>query len=213
MKSLILLFIIAFSLNAYAEEKEIIIENNDYQMNNVCSISKGSFDSNGKYNPSEYVLKHYQFEFKSKYNVFENYNYISPSKILIKTDLYTIEPYQIKGENKKTIRIIFEEEDMKKLYESSSAKFIFSKSLFSNGYITKPYNPPPSNPELLTVTDRLLSLEKSQQTLQPVISITLDIYDFNKELYKCNEHNNEIQKRKEENNKPINRIKNFFGSN
>lgn len=218
MKSLVLLFVIAFSFNAYAEEKEIITENNKYHMNNICSKAEKAFDPDGKYNPTEYITKQYQFEFNSKYSVFENYNNISSYRIYIYTDLYTIEPYKIKvkADNKKVIQIILEEEDMKKLYESSSVKFIFDKRLFSNEYIRKPYNrPSPATLDKLSFGERFILTEKlrieSQQLLEPVISITLNKNNFDKELDECTKkYNDFMQKYNEENSKPINRIKKFF---
>jgi hypothetical protein len=199
MKNLVLLFIIAFLVNVYAEEKYIELEGNKYEMENICSALQ-KIDYN-----AESFARYYKFIFNSKHNVFENYDIVGNHNIVIKTNLYLIEinnspidfilaEYKPKIlKNKKTIGIILNEDEMKKLYESDSAKVIFDSSIFTYNYTKDKSN------------------IYAFQRLQPIISLSLKKDDFNYELKKCTEKYNEyIKEHNEYHNKPINRVKKFF---
>lgn len=198
MKSLIvyLMYLVLLSEIVIAKEKEIKIENNQYQMENVClNLNKIS-------NKQKLFGRYYKFIFKSKYNVFENYaiKFNAYNPLVFKTNLYKInvnnlfidlllpDNYPKILKNKKTIEILLNEDDMKKLYESNSAKVVFPPSLFSNNYTKYSYT-----------------------RLDPVISIDLNIDNLNKERAKCTEKETKYIKEYEKyHSKPMNRIKNFF---
>ena len=208
--SLLLLYFIFLSEILVAQEKEIKTENNQYQMKNICS-------NENKVNEKKKSFgKYYKFTFQSKYNVFENYENAfnnDDEPFVIKTDLYSIniinpwysistlenQPEILK--NKKTIEFVLDEGDMQKIYQSKSAKVVFPPSMFNKKYRTRHkqehfghglYYP-------------------SIVYLQPVISITLNMDDFNRERAKCTKKENKYIKDYEEyHSKPMNRIKTFF---
>lgn len=175
--------------------REIELENNQYQMENICFNSRSVSDSEKSFQ------RYYKFTFKSKYNVFENYDEANSESIHIETYLHTINTINTRNlvpiqdflysnnlvvpkisQNKKTIEIVLHEHDMKKLYESDSVKIIFDSNIFNYDY-----------------------------TGSKDISITLDKSDFHKEQAKCTEKENEYNKEYEEyHSKPLNRIKTFF---
>lgn len=197
MKKLILgiLYMLIISELSIAEEKYIQLEGNSYQMENICY---NDYEISSKYKS---FSRNYKFTFNSKYNVFENYENVRA--LVFKTDLYTFNAFSSISslsnnapeilQNKKTIEVYLDEENMQKLYKSNSAKVIFDSSIFAFEYTRDKFT-------------RLIF-----PTLIPVVSISLDKNDFDKELKKCNEkYNKYSQEYDEYHSKPLNRIKTFF---
>lgn len=208
MKKLILgiLCVLVMSEVSMAKEKYIQLKDDTYQMENICFNPKKISDKD------KLFWRYYKFTFNSKYNVFENYSdagtAISP--IDIKTNVYTISssnpslifyfalnPIAVNKlkilKNKKTIEIVLSADDMKKLYESNSAKVVFHNSIFTSEYTRDKYT------------------SYSFTPLTPVISISLNKRDFKDELKKCTEKENKYKKEHDEyHSKPMNRIKTFF---
>lgn len=172
----------AIGIELEDREKEIELEDNQYKMENIC------YNANEISKKSKSFYRYYKFIFKSKYNVFENYENAYGSTITFKTNLYTIissshEWGVILKKNKKVIETILNEEQMKKLYESNSVKVFFDRSIFANNYTTG----------------------------QPVLSISLNKNNFNHELEKCTKkYDKYIKEHNEHHSKPMNRIKDFF---
>lgn len=191
MKNLTLL-VLFVSILSGMDEKEIELENNQYQMENVCSTPNSISNKWKSFN------RGYKFTFKSQYNVFEKYKDYDKDyyDISLKTNLYTIEPSYVEAKNKKTIEILLYEDDMKKLYESYSVKVFFDEKIFNYDY---------------THVHKDYKYGSITISYQPVISIKLNIDDFMKEQAKCTEKENEYNKEYEEyHSKPLNRIKTFF---
>ncbi|MEO9507922.1 MAG: hypothetical protein ABJG28_01965 [Nonlabens ulvanivorans] len=181
-----------------AQQTEISIEK--YQMKNIC------------YNPYEIshgksFLRYYKFTFHSYNSVFENYRLFNEydNMMHIETDLYKLNysnpisnySYLDKSPkvitNKKTIEIVLDEDDMKKLYQSNSATLVFNSDLFGSDYygLARPW-------------DRNYPI--------PVISLSLNKSDFDYELAECDKKYNIYNEEYEEyHSKPTNRLKSFFG--
>ena len=125
--TLYLVCIMMLSEIVSAKEKYIQLEQNQYNLKNACYPSSKISDREKSF------VRYYKFIFKSKYNVFENYDNAGPGSMVFKTNLYTINAYSSlpslyiyrdssfsstkSVNNKKTIEAFLSEEDMKKLYE------------------------------------------------------------------------------------------------
>jgi hypothetical protein len=190
------------SQTSMAQQKEIEIEDNTYQMENIC------FNAKIEETKYESFYRFYKFTFNSKFSAFENYSALNrySNMVRIETNLYTIklhsptEPddvgYRLDSHlgnfdnspevivNKKTIEILLNEEDMKKLYESNLATVVFNHELFAPDYPT---------------------------ATTPVIHIPLNKNYFNNELVKCNtKYNRYTKEYKKYHSNPINKVKSFF---
>jgi hypothetical protein len=197
------------SHTAMANHKVIPLENNTYQMENICfnaKIEKTKYES---------FYRYYKFTFNSKYSAFENYSSLNmySNMVSIETDLHTIKLHSptkpddtghsvhsflgyIENSpeliaNKKTIEILLNEEDMKKLYESNLATVVFKHLLFAPDY---------------TKADPYYGTRPI-----PAIHMPLNKKNFNNELAKCNtKYNRYTKEYKKYHSNPINRVKSFF---
>jgi len=195
-----------------AQQKEISIEK--YQMENIC------YDPYGIGRDRKF-LRYYKFTFHSYNSVFENYRLLNEydDMVHIETNLYKlnyrnpVSDYdywdnspKIIG-NKKTIEIVLDEDDMKKLYQSNSATLVFNRDLFATSYVerevVRPRNSDDGYSQPINPFDRVHPI--------PVISIPLNKNEFNYALAECNKKHNMYNKEYDEyHSKPINRLKSFF---
>lgn len=186
---------------AVAQQKKIAIEK--YQMENICHNAYNNYE----------VLRfnrYYKFTFHSHDSVFENYSRLNDynNMVHLETNLYKLNyinpllninsstwniPKIIT--NKKTIEIVLDEDDMKKLYQSKYLTLVFNKDLFATEYV-----------------DWVIRGMYERVRPIPVISIFLNKRKFDNELAECNKiHNIYMKEYNEYQSKPINRLKSFFG--
>jgi hypothetical protein len=196
-----------------AQQKEISIEK--YQMENICYNPYDNYKSSS-------FNRYYKFTFHSYYSVFENYSLLNDrnNMVHLETNLYKVNysnpildysylensPKIIT--NKKTIEIVLDEDDMKKLYQSNYAKVVFNRALFATDYVklevVRPINSDDGYYQPINPFDRVHPT--------PVISIPLNKNEFNYALAECNKIHNIYNKEYDEyHSKPINRLKSFFG--
>jgi len=189
----LLLFLLLLSNVNASEEMKITLKHGTNIIKGYCKLEPFL------YGDKLDCIKKFDVTLESKYHVFEHYSSIR--YLNISTSLYNIYPLKSYANNKSVIHLILSEKDIRRLYESESAKIILSTDIFSENLLSK---------ERAKIA-RLKGLSfPSAIVLKPTITISLNPYSLNRILKESNSQYSECMKQKAEQEKPLNRLKNYF---
>lgn len=194
----IILLSLIFTSNINASEKmDITIRNNTFSIESSCKLSKEI------YGDDLTCQRKFELIFDSKFGLFEYYNDINHRNVKIATSLYNIIPYRAYANNKSILHVILNKSDIEKLFETKSAEIILSEDIFSEKVLSK---------ERDRINDSKTSLYLPLlYELKPTISFSLDSSYLNTLLEESDKQYSICMQQKKEQEKPINRLKNYFG--
>jgi hypothetical protein len=155
-----------------------------------------------------YINKTYSIKLTSKYKMFKNYHKYSENRyfsdgVKISTDLYEIEPTRVIFHNREKVELFLGEEDFKNIVQSGKYVVFFPKEVFGEDY----------RQELWARHIKVYYYDSQSDHLR--FYSLLSSEGLSSTVRECNDliaREESIQEKKRiESEKPINRLKNFFG--
>ncbi len=191
------IFLLIFILSGYSYAQDVWNENitvSNYAVEHLCGYGDKNRDYSFIDTTDRLAVEKYSIKLRSKYNIFTNYNHYSPgyARVLIQSELHEINPVEVKFHSKADVEIYLNGKQFDKLIQTNIFFVHYPLSVFdyrwAEGVLKK------NNANELWFSTHLSSDGFDQYKKSCLDAIELQRVYFERE-----------------NNKPVNKLKNFFG--